>query len=399
MKVNRREALQAAGAALIAPTARTVAPSQPAAASDRQAWIARATKIAQPVLSNLAAGSLRARMPVEQAPNTDRRNVTHLEAFGRLLAGLAPWIEAGDSPYRDLTLKALDRAVDPGSADVMNFTRERQPLVDAAFLVQGLLRAPKSLLSAVEGKTKSNLIAALESTRVITPAFSNWLLFTAMVEAGLDALGAPFDQTRVEYAMRQHEQWYKGDGAYGDGPAFHWDYYNSFVIHPMLVDVAAALAPKMPLVKEMATRIDERAKRYAAVQERLIGPDGTFPPIGRSLAYRCGAFHLLAQSALRRALPEGVAPAQARGALGAVIARTLDAPETYDGGGWLRIGFCGHQPGVGETYISTGSLYLCAVAFLPLGLPARDSFWADAAVPFTQQRAWRGQSFPIDHAT
>jgi hypothetical protein len=40
-------------------------------------------------------------------------------------------------------------------------------------------------------------------------------------------------------------------------------------------------------------RIDERAKRYAAVQERMIGPDGTFPPIGRSLAYRCGAFHLL----------------------------------------------------------------------------------------------------------
>jgi hypothetical protein len=155
----------------------------------------------------------------------------------------------------------------------------------------------------------------------------------------------------------------------------------------------------MPVVKEMAARIDERAKRYAAVQERLIGPDGTFPPIGRSLAYRCGAFHLLAQSALRRALPEGVVPAQARGALGAVIARTLDAPETYDGDGWLRIGFCGHQPGVGETYISTGSLYLCAVAFLPLGLPATDPFWADAAVPFTQQRAWRGQSFPIDHAT
>ena len=151
-----------------------------------------------------------------------------------------------------------------------------------------------------------------------------------MVEAGLDALGAPFDATRVEYAVREHEQWYKGDGAYGDGPSFHWDYYNSFVIHPMLVDVAAALAAKVPAVKEMAPRIEERAKRYAAVQERLIGPDGTFPPIGRSLAYRCGAFHLLAQSALRRTLPDGVSPAQARGALTAVIKRTLDAPETFD---------------------------------------------------------------------
>jgi hypothetical protein len=151
-------------------------------------------------------------------------------------------------------------------------------------------------------------------------------------------------------------------------------------------------------VTEMAPRIEERAKRYAAVQERLIGPDGTFPPIGRSLAYRCGAFHLLAQAALRQRLPEGVAPAQVRAALTAVIRRTLDAPETFDRDGWLRIGVCGHQPGVGETYISTGSLYLCSVAFLPLGLPAADPFWAAPATPFTQQRAWNGEAFPIDHA-
>jgi hypothetical protein len=397
--VNRREMLQAAGAALAAPAIGTVVSRQPAPASDRAAWTAHARRLAEPVLTHLAAGTLHAKMPVEQAANADRRSVSHLEAFGRLLAGIAPWIESGDEPrYRDLALKGLARAVDPSSPDFMNFTRDRQPLVDAAFLAQGLLRAPKALVGAVDASTRRNLVTALESTRAITPAFSNWLLFTAMVEAGLNALGAGFDATRVEYAVRQHEQWYKGDGAYGDGPAFHWDYYNSFVIHPMLVDVAAALSDRMAAVKEMAGRIDERAKRYAAVQERLIGPDGTFPPIGRSLAYRCGAFHLLAQSALRRALPDGVAPAQVRTALTAAMARTLDAPGTFDADGWLRIGFCGHQPGVGETYISTGSLYLCSVAFLPLGLPAGDPFWSDPPAPFTQQRAWSGQAFPIDHA-
>jgi hypothetical protein len=347
----------------------------------------------------LAAGQLRAHMPIEQAPTTDRRNVTHLEAFGRLFAGIAPWLESGGAPvYPSLVLQGLERAVDPGSPDYMNFTRERQPVVDAAFLVQGLLRAPTSVLAHIVGTTKQHLIAALESTRGITPAFSNWLLFSAMVEAGLDALGAPFDQTRVEYALRQHEQWYKGDGAYGDGPSFHWDYYNSFVIHPMLVDVTTAFAGKIAVAKEMKPRVDERARRYAAVQERMIGPDGTFPPIGRSLAYRCGAFHALAQSALRGALPDGVTPAQVRGALLAVIKRTLDAPGTFDGDGWLRIGFCGHQPGAGETYISTGSLYLCSVALLPLGLHRNEPFWSAADEPFTQQRAWSGQPFPIDHA-
>jgi len=398
VNISRRHALQTAGAALVAPVLDAVIPEPRAAALDRDAWIAHARRVADPVLTSLAAGTLRVRMPVEQAANASRRNVTHLEAFGRLLAGIAPWIESGESPYRALALTALERAVDPGSPDFMNFTRERQPLVDAAFLTQGLLRAPKALLGGLDGTTKQHLIAALESTRVITPPFNNWLLFMAMVDAGLEALGAPFDATRVEYAIRQHEQWYKGDGAYGDGPSFHWDYYNSFVIHPMLVDVAAALSEKVPAVKEVAPRIEERAQRYAAVQERSIAPDGTFPPIGRSLTYRCGAFHALAQSALRHRLPEGVSSAQVRGALTAAIARTLGAPETFDASGWLRIGFSGHQPGVGETYISTGSLYLCSVAFLPLGLPAADPFWSGAAVPFTQQRAWSGQPFPIDHA-
>jgi hypothetical protein len=93
-----------------------------------------------------------------------------------------------------------------------------------------------------------------------------------------------------------------------------------------------------------------------------------------------------------------VSPAQVRGALTTATKRTLEAPGTFDAEGWLRIGFSGHQPGVGEPYISTGSLYLCAVALLPLGLPASDEFWSASAQPWTSLRAWSGQPFPIDHA-
>jgi len=219
-----------------------------------------------------------------------------------------------------------------------------------------------------------------------------------MVEAGLKSLGASWDRARVDYALRQHEQWYKGDGAYGDGPDFHWDYYNSFVIHPMLVDVLEACKGDSPAWTDIGVRVEARAARYAAVQERLIAPDGSFPAIGRSIAYRCGAFHLLAQSALRRRLPEGVSPAQVRGALTAAIRRTLDAPDTFDANGWLQIGFCGHQPAIGETYISTGSLYLCSVGLLPLGLPESDPFWSAPPQPWTSAKAWSGKPFPIDHA-
>jgi hypothetical protein len=406
--VDRRQFLESAGAGAAGLIARgTGAGAIPGPADDRAYWVTVAQRLAEPVLTNLAAGTLRARMPVEEADGAGRRSVSHLEAFGRLLAGLAPWLElpAEATPegrvrarYADLARRGLAVAVDPSSADALNFTKDRQPLVDAAFLAQGLLRAPRALREGLHGTMRQNLVRALESTRVIVPGFNNWLLFSATVEAGLAALGAPWDRVRVDYALRQHAQWYKGDGTYGDGPAFHWDYYNSFVIHPMLLDVQAAVGDDSEAWKAMREPESRRAQRYAAVQERLISPEGTFPAIGRSIAYRFGAFQLLAQVALRRELPAEVSPAQVRAALTAVIRRSMEAPGTFDDAGWLRIGFAGHQPGVGERYISTGSLYLCAAGLLPLGLPAADPFWTDPPQPWTSLKAWSGQPFPIDHA-
>jgi len=408
--MDRREFLKTAGAVgAVSSVPGMARAAQPAVASptDREVWIAAMRRLADPVLTHLANGTLKAQMPVEQASGADRRAVTHLEALGRLITGLAPWIElqADSTPegraraeYAGLARRAIARAVDPSSPDFMNFTRDRQPLVDAAFLALGVLRAPRTLRDELDAPAKRHLVAALESTRPIAPPFNNWLLFSATVEAALKSLGAGWDRMRVDYALRQHEQWYKGDGAYSDGPEFHWDYYNSFVIHPMLLAVADACKDETPAWKDLAPVIARRAQRYAAVQERMIGTDGSFPAIGRSLAYRCGAFHLLADVALRRQLPEGVPPAQVRGALTAVVKRTLDAADTFDADGWLRIGFCGHQPGVGETYISTGSLYLCSAGLLPLGLPASDEFWSAPAQPWTSVRAWSGRPFPIDHA-
>ena len=409
--MDRRSFFKVFGAGGTLTAASGMAPAQqPAAgggAADRAAWVAITQRLADPVLRNLAAETLKARMPVEEAAGAKRAAVTHLEALGRLVAGIAPWIELPPDPgkegalraqYADLTRRAIDRAVDPSSKDFLNFSSGRQPLVDAAFLAQGVLRAPRELNEKLPSGTKRNLIAALESSRPIPPGFNNWLLFSATVEAGLARLGATWDRMRVDYALRQHEQWYKGDGVYGDGPDFHWDYYNSFVIHPMMLDVLDVVAGEMPVWKDLAVKEQQRARRYAAVLERLIAPDGSFPAVGRSIAYRFGALQVLAQMALRHALPEEVTPAQTRGALTAAIRRSAEAPGTFDANGWLRIGFCGHQPGVGERYISTGSLYLCSVGLLPLGLSPTDEFWAAPPQPWTAVKAWSGQPFPIDHA-
>jgi hypothetical protein len=376
--------------------------------TDRNYWLKVLEKVATPVLENLSRRELKKNMPVEADNPTDRAKYTHLEAFGRLLAGIAPWLAVTgiDDPEKarqkntaDLARQSLDAATDPHSPDFMNFFHGGQPVVDAAFLAQGILRAPSVLWEPLEPRVKQQVIDALKSSRKIpTPTSNNWVMFAAMVETVLQMMGEETIPERLENCVHRMLGWYEGDGVYGDGSVFHWDYYNSFVIHPMLLDVLNVLKQKDNQFEALYNTELARARRYAQIQERLIAPDGTFPSIGRSTTYRFGAFQLLAQIALMKQLPRPVKPAQARCAMTAVIRKMIEAPGTFDESGWLRIGFCGHQPSLAEGYISTGSLYLCAVALLPLGLPQDDEFWSGPAMPWTSQQIWSGQSLSADHA-
>jgi hypothetical protein len=395
--------------ALVSPQAFSQAASSRLGEDDRQFWIRTLTQVSNPVLKALNERKLRVMMPVE-APHgnaKERQQFTYLEAMGRLLAGISPWLETATldgseaglrQQYADLARGAIDAGTDPKSPDFMNFSQGAQPLVDAAFLTLAILRAPRELWGKLSKITQQNIIQALESTRVIKPGYNNWLLFSAMIEAGLSFMGAAWDSMRIDYAIRSVDSWYKGDGLYGDGPDFHWDYYNSFVIHPMLLTVLDVMARSSSAWTSYQSESVARGERYAAIQERLISPEGTFPAIGRSLAYRFGAFHMLAEMALRRRLPAPVSPEQVRCGLTAVMRRMMKAPGTFDAEGWLRVGFCGDQPLIGEAYISTGSSYLCSVAWLPLGLPASDPFWAGPAKPWTAQRIWSGDQVTADHA-
>jgi hypothetical protein len=364
-------------------------------------------RLAEPVLTALANRELKKRMPVEARHPAARAEFTHLEAFARLLCGLAPWIELGpdSSPegaeralVADLARRGLDAATDPASADHMNFSAGTQPLVDAAFLAQALLRAPAQLWDSLEPRVRSNVTAALKASRLIKPGENNWVLFAAEIEAFLQRAGEKRDNGRLESALHKYTDWYVGDGVYGDGPRFHWDYYNSFVIQPMLLETLDVVGAESSEWTALHAKVRERLTRFAAIEERMIAPDGTYPVVGRSIAYRCGAFQVLALAALRHRLPETVVPGQARKALTSVIRRTLEPADTWDQNGWLRIGVSGHQPALGEDYISTGSLYLCSAAFLPLGLPRSDPFWSDPSGNTTWESVWGGADQPADHA-
>jgi hypothetical protein len=298
--------------------------------------------------------------------------------------------------YRQWVLKGLAHALDSTARDYLRFDLAAQQLVDASFLAYGFIRAPW-LWEHLPVTDKHRLIISLRQTRKFKPVFSNWLLFSAMIEAFFCKYGYEWDPMRVDYALQQVEQWYVGDGMYSDGVHFAFDYYNSYVIHPYLAAITDIIGRQTKSYDAMIANIRERNERYAVIQERLIHTDGSFPPTGRSLVYRGAAFHHLADMALRKALPTQLPAAQVRSALTAVLKKTLGSPSTYRNG-WLTIGLYGEQPDIADSYNNQGSLYLCTAIFLPLGLPARDPFWAAPPLKWSAQKIWSGEDFPNDHS-
>lgn len=377
---------------------------------DRKIWVEKMTKIAAPVLENLAAGTLKKNMPFESLSSDPlRKEVSYLEAVGRTICGIAPWLELGPDEteegqlrahYIDLVVKGLRNAVNPQSPDHLMFdNRHSQPLVDAAFLAEGILRAPTQIWGRLDQQTKDWLVGEWKTSRGIKPFECNWLLFSSIIEAALLEFTGECDMERLMYGVnRFRNEWYKGDAWYGDGPDFHLDYYNSLVIHPMFTETLQVMQKHNLEGADFLKTQQHRHGRMAAQLERMISPEGTYPVTGRSIVYRFGSLHALADAAWLHILPRNISPAQVRCAITAVIKRQLSLPRTFDSDGWLRIGYTGSQIRMSEDYINTGSLYLCTAAFLPLGLPADDPFWAAPARDWTAKKAWEGQDVSADHA-
>ncbi len=405
----------AAAASTASAFASVEAPPQSPAA-DRMLWTSTLSRIARPVLTNLAAGTLQKNWPMEYSPAWDGRNkkCAFLEAFGRLSMGLASWLalKADDSPegrerteLATLLRAGVVQAVDPSGPDYMLWNETGQTLVDAAYLAQAFLRAPAVLWEPLDARTKQRVIAEFRGLRRVVPPNNNWVLFMAMVEVFLHSLDEGPDQYRISTALNTIESWYVGDGWYSDGPLFHMDFYNSYVIHPMLIDVLATQKAVAERKKQSTTAIQtrydralKRMQRQAEFLERMISPEGTYPAFGRSITYRTGIFQALGHAALLHQLPDGLTPGQVRAGISAVARRMFAAPGVFDKDGWLTLGFAGHQPNIADYYSNAGSMYICTLGFVPLGLPATDPFWTAPSEDWTAKKAWAGQPFKKDYA-
>lgn len=381
--------------------------------SDRQYWCSLAYKMAQPVLENMAKGELQKNMQTEFSPSFDNRNkkVLYMECFGRLMAGVAPWLTLPDDAtaegkqrkqLREWALASYKNAVDPQSPDYLCWGIGGQNLVDAAYIAESFLRAYDTLWKPLDEVTKKRYLAEFAKLRHIDPPYTNWLLFSSTIESFMAKAGGDFDEYRVNSACRKVEEWYVGDGWYADGPSFAFDYYSSYVFHPMYLETLQAMVDA-----KVNSRLDyqkyydrelRRCQKYSIILERFISPEGTFPAFGRSIPYRMATMQPLALMAWYQTLPSDLSNGQVRAALTKVLHRMFDKENNFNEKGYLSIGFCGNsQKNVADWYTNNGSLYMTTLAFMPLGLPADHPFWTDAAQPWTQVKAWNNQQFPKDH--
>ena len=335
---------------------------------DRIFWVETLEKIAFPVLDNVRKNNLKKNMILEST-TAGAEKYAYLEAFARVFNGIAPWLELGPDGseegrlrqrYIDITLKAIGIAVNPKSNDYIFYNETKQSLVDIALFAQGLLRSKTQIWLNLSMDVQAKIMDELKNTRIIAPYENHWLLYTSMIEATLLEFTGECDMERLSYAIHKfRDEWYIGDAIYGDGPEF--------------------------------------ATRLSAQLERIISPEGTFPIIGKSIAYRCGVFHTLAQAALLNVLPKNINPTQVRSALTKVLRNLFEGNQNFTNG-WLLVGLNGHQGDLCERDINTGSLYLCCSVFLPLGLDPNHPFWFGESEEWTSLKAWHGHATQPDQS-
>ncbi|MBL7767849.1 MAG: DUF2264 domain-containing protein [Flavipsychrobacter sp.] len=370
---------------------------------DRAYTIQLLQEISDPVIRPLSEERLHKQFPRKDWETRESNIETSpLQAFGRSLSGLAPWLSLGAdetkegklrSAYIDLARKSLINATNPSSADYLFGPPTQERIVHAAYIAYPLLLAPKQLWDPLTQEQQKNIIAALKTHRLFKPNKSNWLLFPAIIETAIFRFTGDANLKTIRYAVKKMDEWYLGDGLYGDGPDFHRDYYNSYVIHPLLIETIRQCSSLGLKVKISLEESVERGKLYSKLIENMISPEGTFPVTGRSSVYRIAALQLLEYLAFRDDfIPATCSPGATRAAITAVIRNMMSMPGTFDETGYLNAGIVGEQVNARDYYNYTGALYMCMVGLTHLGIPAEKAFWQEEATAWTQQRIWNGEN-------
>lgn len=339
---------------------------------NKKQWEVYLLKVVKPVLEDYSKGTLKERFTgLTEQDNMDNAVV---EAVSRSLMGVSTWLESGEysenkEEMHQIATKVL---INIGNGvENFNFIDHKQKLVEAGHISYALKMAPTAMIGSLTIEQKEKLFFKIAESRKITPHLNNWLLFAAMRESMFHKYEHDYDRFMIENTALALNDWYVGDGVFKDGIYFANDYYNSLVIQPFTFELMNEEMFKRSFKHDLVKIL----KRYTVHQERSINSNGEYTLHGRSLAYRFGVFHHLAKMSYEGLIDESLSPSGIKNALSQVLHQNFEQYDIFDNNGTLIKGITCEQSSVVESYISVGSLYMCSVIFIALGIDEEDEFW------------------------
>ena len=300
----------------------------------------------------------------------------HMEAFSRMLWGLAPlWSQGGGADWLPLFRQGLVNGTDPDHPAYWGPVADYdQKIVEMAAISLTLMLCGETMgFSPRESENLHRWLAGVEGRALPQ---NNWLFFRVLVQTAFRRMGWPWNREQLDADLDRLEDWYLGEGWYCDGQPSQVDYYIPFGIHYYGLIYAHFMERDDPI---RARRFRDQAARFAQDFLYWFEDGGRAVPFGRSLTYRfgqCAFFSALAFAGVE-SLPWGVIKSRVLGNLRDWLAQPI-----FSSDGLLTVGYGYPNLCMSENYNAPGSPYWALKAFLCLSLPEDHPFWrAEEKIP------------------
>lgn len=345
-------------------------------------------ELVEPLLPHFSAGSARVRLGATGASYS--KTGAELEAFARILWGIAPLLAGGGSTSILGRLQAgIENGTNPEHPEYWGILKDYdQRAVEMAAIGVSIALCPEHFWSGFSMKTQANLSNWLGQINHVRLNDNNWLFFRVLVNLGLRKVGAKYDWGIVERDLEYIERFYLDDGWYSDGTSRRpprRDYYVAFALYYYGLLYAVLMEEEDTGRSQL---FKERAELFARDFIYWFSADGSAIPFGRSLTYRFaqGAFWGALAYAGVEAFPWGVV----KGLILRHIRWWLQRP-IFTESGLLSIGYGYPSLFISEQYNSYGSPYWAMKFFLPLALSDNHPIWKTAELPLPELEKVKAQ--------
>jgi hypothetical protein len=341
----------------------------------REDFIAAFMQLVDPLRSHYSPGHARLHLGATGASYS--REIAGMEAFSRVLWGLAPLLAGGgQDQLENVYIDGLVNGTNPEHEEYWGAINDYdQRMVEMAAIGTALCLAPERIWEPLPSEDKSRLAAWLGQINQHQLYGCNWLFFLVLVNLGLKHVGMPYDKARLDECLEELDSYYLSDGWYSDGADGHSDYYVPFAFHFYGLLYAKFMESEDPVRSE---RYKHRACVFAKDFVYWFADNGSALPYGRSLSYR------FAQSAFWSAAAfAGIEPFS-MGVIKGLLLRNLRwwfKQPIFGRDGIMSIGYAYPNLIMAENYNAPGSPYWAMKSFLPLALEENHPFWKAEELP------------------